>query len=353
MKATIDRKALVAGLKTVTPALPNGGLPVLHGVHIAATTTGIDLCCSSLHFTAETVVVDPENVTPGICIPPARLLLRIIEKLGGERVTIEAVPGNRVVVTSDETVAQIKAHDPEMWPDLPEAQGDGVVLAGGVLDDLDRILPFASVDGDRPQLCTLHFGNGDAVTTDTFRMGIVSGIPAELGPALVPIEAWKAIAKAAKGSIELTIDDRYLTARTGPSTFTTSLVEGTYPPYDRMMASLDLKHHWTVPRVALIEALGRLTALGGPSSVVAFLDGDKLRLTAEDKDVGSIEDVIPTAGDYADRLRFATKFFAEMLDALEDDEIRIEFESLGKPAVAKADALTVMVVPIRPDAAVS
>src|SRR5688500_13558922 len=108
MKATVPRKALATALKHVTPALARGGsLPVLAGVRIEATSAGLDLCCSNIELTATSLVVDAHEVTAGVAIPPAQRLQKIVEKLGGENVTLE-LEENILTITSGETVATVR-----------------------------------------------------------------------------------------------------------------------------------------------------------------------------------------------------------------------------------------------------
>lgn len=354
MKATVNRKALASALKQVTPAVAKGGsLPVLSGVRIEATAAGLDLCCSSIDLTAAVVVPDCTEVEPGVTIPPAALLSRIVDKLGGETVRLELAE-NVLTITSGETVATVRSFTPEEWPKIEYADTVVGTWSAHDLSLIERILPIAGTDGNRPMLTGVCLRADEAATTDSYHLGVVAGLP-PMGETdvILPAAALR-LAIAGEGEVEVAIGGRIATLTQANRSITTHLIEGEYPRYSGLIPE-NPPHHLTFARTELAFAVDRaqVTAIADTKSQARAIklerDGDKARVWSDDADaLAEVTDTIGCQGDYEGRLGFNPDYLAHLLDALEeDDEVELHVIDAMKPTTIHSGRLTLLIMPVR------
>lgn len=354
MKATVNRKALSAALKSVLPAVARGGsLPVLAGVRIEANGAGLDLCCSSIDLTAAVVVPDATEVEPGVAIPPAALLSRIVDKLGGETVRLE-LDEHVLTITSGETVATVRSFATDEWPKIEIA--DTIVGTWSSLDLslIERILPMASIDGSRPMLIGVCLRGDEAATTDSYHLGVVGGLPS-LGETdvVIPATALRLVL-GGDGEVEVAIGGKIATLTQGSRSITTHLIEGDYPKYGGLIPGSP-PHRLTFARTELASAVDRaqITAVADTKSQARAIklerDGDKARVWSDDADaLAGVTDTIGCRGDYEGRLGFNPDYLANLLDAVEDDdEVELLVIDAMKPTTIRSGRLTLLIMPVR------
>jgi DNA polymerase-3 subunit beta len=353
MRATVNRKALAAALKSVTPALSRGGsLPILAGVRIEATSAGLDLCCSNLDLTATALVPDTEDVTDGVAIPPAQLFSRIIDKLGGENVRL-SLEDNVLTITSGETVATVRTWLPEEWPKIEAVEGATVSWTAGDVAMIERLVPFAATDTARPGLCAIALVGTEAAATDSYHLGVVHELP-EVGEALIPVEAMR-LALSGGDPVDVAIGERMVTFTAGTRTISTQLIAESFPKYGGLIPPSP-PHHLTFARHELEAAVDRaeLASIEDKSAknsrhVRIERDGDKARVWAVDGERGSdVSDTIGCRGDFDLAVAFNPDFLGDLLAAVDtDDEVTLELVDNMKPATVHSGRLTLLVMPVR------
>lgn len=344
MRATVDRRAFVAALRTVVPAATKGqGIAALAGVRIDVAASGVDLCCTNLDLTIGTTI-DAPGSDKGSAIVPAALLLRIVSAMGGESVTVDG-DATKVAVTSGEAVASLRAIDLDAWPKVAEPDGPLVELDAVTVDLLARILPMASTDANRPMLGGVHFVGGRAACTDSYRLGVLDGLP-DLGPATVPADTLRAVVADGAG-VQVVVGDRQASFSVGPTTWTTRLIEGEFPQFARLLPDSS-PHALVVDRDAALGAVRRVQAIGAdPQTVRLHPDGGKLLLSMAAADVGDVTDVVSASGDVDFDVAFTAPYLGDLLEAVEPGEVTFGLVDNLKPAVVKDGRLTLLIMPVR------
>lgn len=346
MKAVLDRRQVVDALKAVVPAASKGGgLAVLTGVRIDVAPTGVDFTCSNLDLTIATTLDAPHS-TKGTAVVPAALLLRIVSAMHGETVILEDHGDTKLVVSAGEGVANLRTLDADTWPKLPEPGGPTVTLDAETVDLLGRIVPMASVDKARAELSCVHIDKGRAATTDSYRLGMVEGLPSELGPALIPTDGLRAILGAE--DVQVTTDGRLISFASGATTWTARLVDGTYPDYGRLLYDPPLS--LVVDRDALAQAAELVGVIIGTDvnrGIRLLREGDKLHLSSTEQDVGDVLDTIPVSGTFDGGVGFNRGFLADLLEAHGPGEVTIALADALKPAVVKSGRLTALLMPVK------
>jgi DNA polymerase-3 subunit beta len=352
MKIRADRKTLANALKTVTVPAANGHLAILGGVHIEAAKAAATLTSTNLDLTiAVDIEVDVDK--PGIVIVPTRLLSGIVDKAAGDIVSIEATDDS-ATIESGSTVATLRTLRVEDWPKTPNAEGERFELGANDLDRINRTL-HAVAQGDavknRPGLGGVHFVGNQAVGVDPHRLAVaqlgVDGLPGMT----VPLEVMRRVLKASPEGVTMTFDERSVTFDGGGICWTSRLVVGEFVNWEPLIRK-ESAHELTVPRAAIVDALDRVSLFAEGDlthPVDLHREGNTLRLSAASVDVGDICDEIECGGDWTEPLRFHDRFLADLLAAVDGDEVKFEIEDALKPIVARsADwRVLLLVMPVR------
>lgn len=343
MRARIERDALRRALRTVAPAIPaKGSLAILSGVHIAAgrglTFTGTDL---QLTITAHADAQADE----GSLVVSHRLVSAFADRAPDGAVVIELDEEN-VRVTAGESTAAFRSLPVTEWPRVDPASGDTFTLTAEHVDRIRRILPFASVDDARPILTGVLLGEGRAAATDSYRLAEATLDGIDVPPVLVPAPALKAALKDAEGELQISAEEHRATISHGGATWTTVLLEGEYPPYNRLMRD-ESPFALTVNAERLTDALGRMGVLQGDNTTLIERDGDKALVTASVADLGDVADVVPCSGDIDFRVGFNPSFLADLLTAAGTEEVTLGFVDALKPVTCDVDGLRLLQMPVR------
>lgn len=349
MKLRVDRRALVAALKTALPAVPKaGGLPVLNGVLID-TTDGVLVTCSNLDLTISTRL-DTRADDPGVCVAPAALLARVTAAMPGTDVELVwSEDSNRLTVTSGDTIVELSCMHVDEWPKLPTVDGDRWTLTGNDLADIARIVPCASTDLSRPVLCAVVFDGSHVMATDSFRLGVVDLGGEHVFPtALVPAEAVRTLIAADVDEATLTIADGRARFTAGATSWTVRLVVAD-PISWRQLVRDESPASLSFDRDQLADAVHRLGVMGHEQRLVRIQrDGMLARLATVVQDVGTMTDTVPCEGDFDALVAFNGAFLSDLLDAM-GDTVTLELVDAMKPAIARNGRVTHLLMPVKVD----
>lgn len=359
----IDREALRAALKAVTPALGRASDgPTSTGMRIAATPAGaITVTCARRDLTIDHHLDEHGDgiEQPGtIVIAQARPLARILRTVPAGALTLRAGPDvgrGSLVVTAGETTVRLPALPAGQWPDPPgvgAGLGRVVGLDAGQLGLLRRILPLASDNAARPVLAAVHVtSDGMVEATDAYRLGV-----AQLGQGLdlandcvVPARPLAAVLRATKRApmVSMALGERAAVFYAGSTTWTIPLVEAEYPdmtPFRDQPRS----HRVEVDAHQLTAALAQARALGtDPTPVRLASERGQLRLTRSHGDT-AVTATLPATGDIPP-LGFNPRFLADLVAAVAPagGPVAIEADDDHHPAYARTDGLTVALMPVR------
>lgn len=349
MNATIARSTLADALKVVSPAINRaGGLPVLAGVRIDATPDAVTLTASNIDLTITTTIEPEPSVTAdaGSVVVPGLLLAGIVGAMRGDLVVIDLTAADRVTVDSDGTNADLRTLDISSWPKgLSVEEATTAELDTTAVAVLAHAVRFASAEMGRGNLTGVHFGEEGITATDSYRALHHETKP--LPVATVPAVAVQAVLKATAGPVMFTANERMASFEAGATTWTTSLLSGSYPVDGilRMMGVVD-STTLTIGREVLADSLARVSALGD-SRTTLTPDGATLIVSAEAVDVGGISDIIDYEGDHDEPIMFEVSFLASVVAAVAEDEITLSIIDSVKQTVVRSERATMMVMPIR------
>src|SRR5262249_54449952 len=151
-------------------------LPVLSGLRVSPTDSGVELVGSDLELTIRVDAPADIEEGDGSSVVPARLFSEIVHKLEAGTVSVEFTDdGARVGAGRFRTsLRTLAAAD---FPRLTEPEGAGVMVESGALTEaLRQVVPAASKDDARPiltgVLLTASAGGLRLVATDSYRLAV-------------------------------------------------------------------------------------------------------------------------------------------------------------------------------------
>ncbi|MEE4245873.1 MAG: DNA polymerase III subunit beta [Kangiellaceae bacterium] len=250
MKITVSQQALYGPLQLVSGAIERRQtLPVLANLLLqvddgALTITGTDL---EVEMVAK-VNIEGEHL-PGEVTVPAKKLLDIIKSIGSEeQITLELVDGKVKVITprSRFSLATLPATE---FPNLEDSLGlADISISVTELKGLISDTQFAMAQQDvRYYLNGMLFDFTDnnqlvAVATDGHRLAMSSAvIQSDIGSSQQAIVPRKGVLELSRflssvdEEIKLQISNNHIRATSNHFSFTSKLVDGKYPDYQKVL----------------------------------------------------------------------------------------------------------------------
>jgi DNA polymerase-3 subunit beta len=325
MKLTMSTKSLVAGLKSVIPAVAaRSGLPILSGVRLGASEDGLVIEATDLELTARRTVNDVVTQTGGVAVVPAKALAKAVASMSEPEVELESTPNEEratLDVRAGTRTLTLQGWAIQDWPAIPrisEVAPVASVDAAAAADALTRAAVCASTDEARPVLgaVALFFEQDppcvEVVATDSYRLGAVrvplaSATRVPESPLLVPARACRVLARQLKGVRGvLEIRAQQAPAEQGPgadhvgfavaeASWTVRRIGGEFPNWRQVMPE---------PTGGLLEfdpdelasTLRAATSVRGAAGAPVRLTlGDACSLSVREPDVGEMREVLPGA----------------------------------------------------------
>lgn len=379
MKFVVSKKRFASALKAIAPAVGvKSTLPVLTGVHIAATRSGVTLEGTDLEAAARYVLRDDVRVVQtGEVVTPVKALVKAIASMATDEITIEtteAAGRPRVALRSGTRTVTLDCYPVEDFPTtIDEVAIESIATADAkaLADVFSRAVLCASKDEARLALTAVALfckeGSSvlEVVATDSYRMGILSvpltGAANENRALLIPSRVAKELAKQlgkARGKVAIGLARRgeQMPAGIGfsfGSTFwSTRLVEGEFPNWGQIVpdetgAALEFE----VDEMA--SALKAAAAVGNGNGTPVRLNlGETTTLTLVEGDATAIRETLATAsfspdGVGAIEVAFNPVYFADALKFVGEGRARMWIRDGLKPALIGPPNRRYVLMPVR------
>jgi len=346
MKFTCAKNELKDALQVANRAVAvKPQTPILAGVYLRAEGSTLEMQANNFSLGIITkIAVNTED--PGEVVVVGKYFQEIVAKLPGDTVTITYDNGdNTVYINSGASKYNLLAMSAE---DFPKVKTQEVVtsfkIRSAALKNLIRRTAFACANDDasRPIFTGCLFElNGNSITvaaTNTHRIAVkkdtISG-EVETMNFIVPAATLRDLARMIDTSSDnlVTVDysGKYI-AFTFDNIFMTSrLIEGQFPPYDKLVsAPTDI--HVKVNVAEMLAAVDRVTVISKETeyNTIRFIfTQEGLEISSNSPDVGKAEEHINATLEGADiDISFNVKYIAEVLQVLDSEKCRI---GLTKP----------------------
>jgi DNA polymerase-3 subunit beta len=348
VKFRCERDVLVEALGSAGRAAAGRGtsLPVLSGVRVELAGDQLRLTGTDLELTIS-VEVPVSGSADGITVLPGRLASDIVRALPAGSVEVE-VDADEARISAGRSEFSLRVLPADEFPRLAEPVGDPVTLDSTDLAlALNQVVRAASSDDARPiltgVLLTAHEGGLRLVATDSYRLAVRdlpgTSVLDEGQHVLIPSRALQELSRVLSGgdSLSVRLGARDASFEVGGTRLTTVLIEGEFPPYERLIPQAQ-PNRLTVGREALLEAVRRVKLLAREATPVRLaMSADGLELVAVTQDVGQAHESLDAKFEGTDALTvaFNPEYLLQGIEVAPGDEVTIETVDALKPALLR------------------
>lgn len=371
MKVTVERTILLKSLGRVHRVVERRNtIPVLSNILIRAHADGLLLKATDLDIDI-TETIAAETLEEGTTTVPALVLHDIVRKIPeGAQISLETSPENgQIILRSGRSRFVLPTLPENDFPDITEGEfSHEFSIPATDLKYLINKSQFAiSTEETRYYLNGIYFHvfedqDGSfmrAVATDGHRLARVD-VPTPIGAAGMPgvIVSRKAVGEILKlvddcdDHVQISLSSSKIRLSFNAVVFTSKLIDGTFPDYQRVIPSNNNKS-MIVDREVFARAVDRVSTMAQDRgrAVKLVISEQKLTLSVNNPDSGFASEEIEADYDSPDlEIGFNARYLLDIAAQLNGDTAVFKFADSGSPALIQdregANALYVL-MPMR------
>ncbi|CAE6879952.1 MAG: DNA polymerase III subunit beta [Pseudomonadaceae bacterium] len=366
MHFTIQREALLKPLQLVAGVVERRQtLPVLSNVLLVVEDQQLSLTGTDLEVELVGRVALEDAAEPGEITVPARKLMDICKSLPSDALIDIRVEDQKLLVKAGRSRFSLSTLPANDFPTVEE--GPGSLTFNLVQSKLRRLIErtsFAMAQQDvryylNGMLLEVQSGVLRAVATDGHRLAMCS-MQAEIGQAdrhqvIVPRKGILELARLLTeqdGMVSIVLGQHHIRATTGEFTFTSKLVDGKFPDYERVLPRGGDKLV-VADRQGLREAFSRTAILSNEKyrGIRLQLAEGQLKIQANNPEQEEAEEEI--AVDYNGsslEIGFNVSYLLDVLGVMTTDQVRLILSDSNSSALvqeADNDDSAYVVMPMR------
>ncbi|GAB3040607.1 DNA polymerase III subunit beta [Parafrigoribacterium mesophilum] len=347
MRFQVNRDVFSEAVSFAVKLLPQRTtLPILSGVLIETSDTGLTLSAFDYEVSAQTTIVaDVEE--PGRILVSGRLLADIASRLPAAPVQF-ATEDTKISVVCGSAHFTLLSMPVEEYPTLPTVSGSSGLLPGEEFATaVAQVAVAASRDDVTPVITGVQLeisqGNLSLIATDRYRVAVRdvdwdSDESAETVSALVPARTLQEVGKTFGHSATISVtvargDERELISFSADKKKVTSLlIKGNFPPVKRLFPE-SVDNYAVMNTAELIEAVRRVSLVLEREAALRFsFSLDDLVLEAIGSEQAQASETIDahlSGGDTVVSLK--PQFLLDGLSAVHSEFVRISFTKTENP----------------------
>lgn len=365
MKFTINRESLLKPLQQVAGVVERRQtLPVLSNVLLEVNDQGLGLTGTDLELELVARVGLEGEHQAGETTVPARKLVDIVKSLPAQAEVKFELDGERLVVRSGRSRFTLSTLPASEFPRLEEeGGGTGFSMEPGTLRNLIDRTAFSMAQQDvryylNGMLFELSQGRFRVVATDGHRLALCDAEVPELKDEAQVIVPRKGVTELARllgdmeDNISVTVGGNHIRVLASGVSFTSKLVDGKFPDYDRVVPKGGEKKVMA-DREALRQALSRVSILSNEKyrGVRVQLASGSLALQANNPEQEEAEEELSL--DYEGEsleIGFNVSYLLDVLNVMNSSQVEIELGDSNSSALLRDPDLTqalYVVMPMR------
>jgi len=351
MNLTTSRESLLRPLQAVIGVVERRQtMPVLANVLLVARNGRLSVTATDLEVELVANSVVDEIKAEGEITVPARKLLDICRALPDEATVNMRLDGDRMVIKSGRSRFVLSTLAAADFPVVEDIAADREIRLAQA--DVHRLLDkthFSMAQQDvRYYLNGLLLETGDgvvrAVATDGHRLALCEvGVGEEGGSAQQVIIPRKGVLELQRllgddEDVDLAIGANHIRANVGDIRFTSKLIDGRFPDYDRVIPKPE-GNRLRAGRDYLRSALQRAAILSNEKyrGVRLDLSPKSLKIQANNPDQEEAHDEIEVDYDGENlEIGFNVNYLLDALAAVDDDEVELGFVDANSSCVIKS-----------------
>jgi len=351
MRFTISREKLQEGLAMVAASIPSKTtLPVLANILIETTDKGIRLSGTDLDIAVSTEVTADVEVAGAVTIP-AKKLSEIARELMPSPVKVATAGEQRVTLECGQSKFKLLGIPRDEFPTFPTVRfADAWRIRSADLHQLISHTVFAvSTEESRPilngVLWELRPDHMRMVATNGHRLAKmdvpISGGSAGSSDLIVPPKALDQVRRLfpAEEDLEIARGENHLGFRSPLTSVFTRLIEGPYPPYDRVIPR-DNDRIAIIDKASLAGALRRMVIVASDQThrIRMSLNTGMVKFSVQTPDLGEAQDelAIRYTGDPLD-IGFNASYLLEILRNMPTEDVRLTFKAPDNAATIEPE----------------
>ncbi len=365
MKFSCSSSDLLNALQTAVHALPvHSTMPILEGLMLETVPDGLIITASNGTLTIVTKLAAEVEVE-GCAVLPGRLLVDVIRKLPEGEVSAQMSMAYVLTLKCMGSRTNIAGQNADAYPKIDTASATtDVTLPQSLIKDMIQRVSFAIPAEDNRAILTGGYfemmnGRINLVGLDGFRIAIRTALSSDtesVVKAIIPEKSLDELGRLMQDDPEQMITLRFgentLTAEIGSTLLYTSLIDGEYIDYRRVIPkSFTTEVLLSRDEFARCVESASLMAREGKNNRVTFkVWGDKLFISSN-SDVGDVleEMDIQNSGDDLE-IAFNVKYMLELIRVINGSDMYLKFNNPVSPVMvspASGDEYTYLVLPVR------
>ena len=350
MKFSCDQQTLLKALNIVNKAVsPRITIPILKGILFTVrdnklVMTSSDMDMTIKHTIKDNIVIEEE----GEVVINAKKFTEIVRKLPRETVTIETIEENSVTIRTSNLVADLYCISADEFPKIntDNDYSETLVFNSGLLVDMINKTSFAASSDETKGIITgelieIEENSINMIALDSFRMAVKKEPVKNVKEEKVVIDAkiLNEISKILSENEEeedviLKISKKRAQVSLSNTEVSLRLLEGEFIKYrDVLPKEEGIKV--IVNREDLINSIERASLIAEKKNNLIRINikNNLMSITSRSEE-GSIKEdlIVDKTGDDIE-IGFNSKYFIDALKVIEDEEIKIIFNSSISPAL--------------------
>lgn len=365
MKFVCSQPALSKALNIVSKAVSTRTtIPILKGILLTVQDSRLTLTASDLDLSIETTL-DVSDAQEGSAVVSARLFGDIVRRLPGALIQMEMDEKNNLNIhclSSDFSIVALPADE---FPSIGAVKmEESLVIPKEALKELIKKTTFsASVDEKKGILtgCLLEMKNKELVMAalDGFRMAVGTEALKEearrniVVPARILNEISKLISESIQDEeITILLDEKKMEIKTADTRVISRLMEGEFIKYGDIIPK-SYKTRCVADRGEMLNSIERASLLakeGKNNLIKVQIQKGNMEITSRSEEGNVRESVACETEGEEMVIGFNSKYIADVLKAVGDEEVVFEMNSSTSPCIIKpteGNAFLYLVLPVR------
>jgi DNA polymerase-3 subunit beta len=374
MEFTCEKKELQTGVSTVEKIVATRStLPIIGYILFEAGKGGIKLSANNLEMGIE-LMIKADVSKEGSLLLPAKTLSGIVSKLPDKAVGFKLSENRTVRISYDKSHFNLHSLPPDEFPVLPKVkEGKTITIEAETLAGMIKQTIFAvSGSEDKYVLTGVLMETGKSTTagdnsnirmiaTDGYRLAKRGAKIGTLGdggistiiPSRVLVELSKILESREGDAVKINVSGDQISFRYDDVYLVSRLIQGQFPDYKQVMPKKS-STRIAVKTDEMLEAAERAAVIASGSANVTLFEvkGDKLHVSANTPDVGSVDEVVDAEIKGSEKVRasFNVRLITDVLSAVTTEKVVFEFGEGLSPGVVRPEGgedYLYIVMPIR------
>lgn len=357
MEIKVNRDSLFKSISKVQSIIEKrSNMPILSMILITADAGVINISATDLEISMQQTIEANVIVSGSITIS-GRKLFEILKESKSQEIYIKEKDNNWIFISDDKTRYNLACMPAEEYPVFVEPEDVSMAeMECSVLTEMiNKTIYAVTLEEAGYKLSGVYTekiikdekGFLRMVSTDGHRLSLVDksidkldNIKINKG-VMIPKKGLMELNKlASEGEkISLGFKENNCVAKNENSLIVIRLLESKFPDY-REVISIELKNRISIKRNDLLDGMKKMMILSSESSrgVQITLENNNMELVSINPDLGDVKDNLEI--DYLDdriELGFNSKYFVDVLQAMESEDVIIGFLDNSSPCVLQGE----------------